>query len=211
MANIPGASRTGALSASTPAERSGAADRLRELAENIERSTRAARQTQDIAAQAREATGRGVDAVTLAMAHMDSIEEATRKVREIVALIDAIASQTNLLALNAAIEAARAGEHGRGFGVVAAEVRSLSKRCADSAADIRAVVDGVAGRVKDSAQAVDGVVEAIAEINGSVGDMGRLMDEIVAADAQQSRILERLLAGLEPAAPRLSGTRREGS
>jgi methyl-accepting chemotaxis protein len=143
----------------------------------------AARETQRLAALAGEATARGIDAATLVMAHMDSIQEATRRIRDIVGVIDAIAMQTNILALNASIEAARAGEQGRGFAVVASEVRALSIRCAEAAREIKAVVATASGRVSESSEVVDRVAEAIAEINGNVGQVNRLMEEIVAAGA----------------------------
>jgi len=161
----------------------GVEDRADAAAPRARGATEAARETQRLAALAGEATGRGIDAVTRVMAHMDSIEDATRKIRDIVAIIDTIALQTNILALNASVEAARAGEHGLGFAVVASEVRSLSVRCAESARDIKAVVAAASGRVVESAEAVDQVAEAIADINGSVAEVNRLMEELVAAGA----------------------------
>lgn len=141
----------------------------------------AARHTQAIAVEARDAMARGIEAATSVIANMDAIQESTRQVRAIVDVIDAIAMQTNLLAINAAIEAARAGEHGRGFGVVAAEVRTLSTRCADSARQIRAVAEAASTRVAQSTEVVDRLAEAIAEVNGNVAEIGRMMDGIVGA------------------------------
>jgi methyl-accepting chemotaxis protein len=143
----------------------------------------AARRTQEIATKAREATGRGIDAVTSVIANMDAVQESTRQVREIVGIIDSIAMQTNLLALNAAIEAARAGEHGRGFGVVASEIRALSVRCADSARQIRAVAEAASERVAGSTEVVDRLAEAMADVNRNVAEIGKLMDDIVAAES----------------------------
>ena len=137
-----------------------------------------ARETQRLAGHAQEATDRGIQAVTGVIAHMDAIQESTRKVRDIVGIIDAIAFQTNLLALNAAIEAARAGEHGRGFAVVAAEVRQLSARCAESAREIRAVVQDAERRVVESTEAVDHVAETMADINRSVAQVSQLVEGI---------------------------------
>ena len=136
----------------------------------------AVRESRRLAGDAQEAMDRGVQAVTAVIAHMDAIQESTRKVRDIVGIIDAIAFQTNLLALNAAIEAARAGEHGRGFAVVAAEVRQLSARCAESARDIRAVAQDADRRVAESTEAVDRVAEAMAAINKSVVEVSRLVE-----------------------------------
>ena len=140
----------------------------------------AAREARDIAASAGAATERGIVATTEVMAHMDGVHEATRKVRDIVAIIDAIAFQTNILAINASIEAARAGEHGRGFSVVAAEVRSLSLKCAESAREIRSVVATADERVSASSGVVDRLAEAIADVNGSIAQIARLMDGIAA-------------------------------
>ena len=134
------------------------------------------RESRRLAGDAQEAMDRGVQAVTGVIAHMDAIQESTRKVRDIVGIIDAIAFQTNRLALNAAIEAARAGEHGRGFAVVAAEVRQLSARCAESAREIRAVAQDADRRVAESTEAVDRVAEAMAAINKSVVEVSRLVE-----------------------------------
>jgi methyl-accepting chemotaxis protein len=151
----------------------------------MENHSEIARETQRVAGRAHEATERGIDAVTGVIAHMDAIQDSTRKVRDIVAIIDAIAFQTNLLALNAAIEAARAGEHGRGFAVVATEVRQLSARCAESAREIRSVVQAADQRVRESTDAVDQVAEAMADINKSVVEVGRLMEGIVQEDSHR--------------------------
>jgi methyl-accepting chemotaxis protein len=141
----------------------------------------AARETQRLVALAGASIARGIDSATLVMAHMESLEEATRRIRDIVAIIDTVAMQTNILALNAAVEAARAGEQGRGFAVVAAEVRALSIRCAEAAREIKAVVANASGRVAESSAEVERVAEAIAEINGNVAEVGRLMGQVVAA------------------------------
>jgi methyl-accepting chemotaxis protein len=163
-----------------------AAASMEQLIASVRHNTDTAHETQRIAAQAVEATAKGIDAATLVIAHMESIREATGKVSEIVSMIDAIAFQTNILALNAAVEAARAGEQGRGFAVVAAEVRSLSQRAADAAREIKALVGAASGEVTDSAAVVDRLGEAIAEINGRVAQVNGLMNAIVTSGAEQS-------------------------
>jgi methyl-accepting chemotaxis protein len=123
---------------------------------------------------------------------MESIRESTKRVGEIVGMIDSIAFQTNILALNAAVEAARAGEHGRGFAVVAAEVRNLAKRCADSAREIKGLVTTSSGQVTDGARLVDEVAEAIGDINMRVSEVDGLMNGIVAASVEQSSGIEQV-------------------
>jgi methyl-accepting chemotaxis protein len=163
-----------------------AAASMEQLIASVRHNTETAHETQRIAAQAGEATAKGIDAATLVIAHMESIREATGKVSEIVGLIDAIAFQTNILALNAAVEAARAGDQGRGFAVVAAEVRSLSQRAAAAAREIKDLVGAASGQVTDSTEVVDHLGEAIAEINGRVAQVNDLMNAIVASGAEQS-------------------------
>jgi methyl-accepting chemotaxis protein len=163
-----------------------AAASMEQLIASVRHNTDTAHETQRIAAQAGEATAKGIDAATLVIAHMESVREATGKVSEIVGLIDAIAFQTNILALNAAVEAARAGEQGRGFAVVAAEVRSLSQRAAVAAREIKELAGAASGQVTDSAAVVDHLGEAIAEINGRVAQVNDLMNAIVTSGAEQS-------------------------
>ena len=163
-----------------------AAAGMEQLTGGVHRNTDAARETQRIAALARDSTDRGIQAATLVIARMESVRDATKRMADIVGVIDAIAFQTNLLALNAAVEAARAGEQGRGFAVVASEVRALATRCADSARDIRALAATAAGEVAESAAAIDGMAETIAEVNGHVARVTELMNGVVAAGAEQS-------------------------
>ncbi len=162
------------------------ASAIEQAAASVSSNTETARETQRVAGLAGAATGQGVDAATLVIAHMESIHEATRKVAEIVGMIDGIAFQTNILALNAAVEAARAGEHGRGFAVVAAEVRALSVRAAQAAREIKALVGSASGEVDESTTVVDRVGEAIAQINGHVAEVTQLMNAIVAAGTEQA-------------------------
>jgi methyl-accepting chemotaxis protein len=169
-----------------------AASSMEELTASVRQNTDSARETQRIAGLAGDATSRGIEAASRVVDHMESIREGTRRVAEIVGLIDSIAFQTNILALNAAVEAARAGEHGRGFAVVAAEVRTLSRRCAESAREIRALIDNSTERVADGTKRVDEVSEAIGDINSRVSEVGELMNRIVQASAEQSSGIEQV-------------------
>lgn len=163
-----------------------AAASIEQLAQGVNYNTETARETQRVANLAGEATGKGILAASMLIAHMESISEATAKVAEIVGVIDAIALQTNILALNAAVEAAHAGKQGRGFTVVAAEVRSLSLRCAGSARQIRELVSSASSQVRESTDVVDEVSETMAAINARVAEVNRLMMAIVDAAAEQS-------------------------
>ena len=163
-----------------------AAASMEEITASVRQNTDHAKETHRIADLAGQATTRGIEAATRVVDHMESLREGTRRVGEIVGLIDAIAFQTNILALNAAVEAARAGEHGRGFAVVATEVRNLAKRCAESAREIKGLVGTASGQVSDGARLVDEVAEAIGDINTRVVQVGELMNRIVSAGAEQS-------------------------
>jgi methyl-accepting chemotaxis protein len=165
---------------------------MEQLTASVRQNRDSAKQTQRIAGLAGDATSRGIEAATRVVDNMESIRESTKRVGEIVGMIDSIAFQTNILALNAAVEAARAGEHGRGFAVVAAEVRNLARRCADSAREIKGLVRGASDQVTDGARLVDEVAEAIGTINTRVAEVGELMNRIVGASAEQSTGIEQV-------------------
>ena len=137
----------------------------------------AARQTHALAGNAAEAAERGIDAATEVIARMDAVQEAARRIQDIVGIIDTIAFHTNILALNAAVEAARAGEHGRGFAVVAQEVRALSQRCTEAARDVRVLVTDAGRQAAQSSEVVERIAESLAQANGAVKEIARLMDE----------------------------------
>jgi methyl-accepting chemotaxis protein len=123
---------------------------------------------------------------------MQDITGSSRKIREIIGVIDGIAFQTNILALNAAVEAARAGEQGRGFAVVASEVRMLAQRSADAAKEIKTLITASVGQVEAGARQVETAGSKIAEIVRAVEKVGALIAEIAAATQEQSGGIEQV-------------------
>jgi aerotaxis receptor len=136
--------------------------------------------------QSAEVARRGGQAVQQVGQAMHDIEQSSRKVGEIVSVIEGIAFQTNLLALNAAVEAARAGEQGRGFAVVAGEVRALAQRSAGAAKEIRALIGASVAQVTDGSRQMDAAGETIAEVVSSVSHVSELVRQISEATAEQS-------------------------
>ena len=126
-----------------------------------------------------EVVGRAIEAMT-------GINQSSKKIADIISVIDEIAFQTNLLALNAAVEAARAGEQGRGFAVVAAEVRNLAGRSAEAAKQIKALIEDSVNRVEEGSKLVDESGKALADIVGSVSMVTEIVTEIAAACREQS-------------------------
>jgi methyl-accepting chemotaxis protein len=169
-----------------------AASSMEELTASVRQNMDSARETLKLTGKASDATTRGMEAATRVVDHMESIRQGTKRVGEIVGMIDSIAFQTNILALNAAVEAARAGEHGRGFAVVAQEVRSLAKRCASSAREIKGLVASSSEQVTDGQKLVDEVAESIGDINARVAEVDGLMNGIVAASVEQSSGIEQV-------------------
>jgi aerotaxis receptor len=142
-----------------------------------------------IAAEASSQARSGGEAVERVVSTMREIEAGSRKIADIIGVIDGIAFQTNILALNAAVEAARAGEQGRGFAVVAAEVRSLAQRSADAARQIKSLIGESVGRVESGAQIVHDAGRTMTDIVGAVRRLTDLIGEIsVATGAQASEI-----------------------
>src|SRR5262249_12469104 len=129
---------------------------------------------------------RGGQVVTKAVEAMAQIEQSSRKISDIIGVIDEIARQTNLLALNAAVEAARAGEAGRGFAVVASEVRSLAQRSAQAAKDIKNLLTNSTGQVKEGVELVNRAGTALDEIVESIKNVAAIVSQITAASGEQS-------------------------
>jgi methyl-accepting chemotaxis protein len=133
--------------------------------------------------------GQVVDQVVDTMA---SIKDSSRKIADIIGVIDSIAFQTNILALNAAVEAARAGEQGRGFAVVATEVRNLAQRSASAAKEIKSLIEDSVGKVETGGKLVDEAGVAMTEIVTSVKRVADIMSEIAAASQEQSAGIEQV-------------------
>ena len=129
---------------------------------------------------------RGGQVVGEVVTTMDDINQSSRKIADIIGVIDGIAFQTNLLALNAAVEAARAGQQGRGFAVVAGEVRSLAGRSAEAAREIKQLIQASVEKVETGARLVQDAGSTMGEIVGSVQRVGDIIGEITAAASEQA-------------------------
>ena len=162
------------------------ASSMQELTSTVKQSADSARQANQLAASAAQVARRGGDVVGQVVSTMDAINASSRKISDIISVIDGIAFQTNILALNAAVEAARAGEQGRGFAVVASEVRSLAGRSADAAKEIKALINTSVEKVADGSSLVAQAGETMNEIVGSVQRVTDIMGEITAAAAEQA-------------------------
>jgi methyl-accepting chemotaxis protein len=162
---------------------------VKKNAENAQQANQSARGTRDVA-------DRGGQVVAKAVEAMARIEESSRKISDIIGVIDEIARQTNLLALNAAVEAARAGEAGRGFAVVASEVRSLAQRSSQAAKDIKDLITNSNSQVKDGVGLVNEAGTALNEIVESIRKVADIVSDIAAASAEQSTGLEQISKAL---------------
>jgi methyl-accepting chemotaxis protein len=175
------------------------ASSLEETASSMEEMTSTVKQTADNAGQAnqlamaaRQQAEKGGAVVSSAVAAMSQINTSSKKIADIIGVIDEIAFQTNLLALNAAVEAARAGEQGRGFAVVASEVRSLAGRSASAAKEIKALINDSVGKVEEGSKLVDESGRALGEIVTSVKKVTDIVSEIAAGTQEQSSGIEQV-------------------
>ncbi len=159
---------------------------LEELAGTVKQNAESALQGNQLAMASRDTAEQGGRVVTSAVGSMQEITRASKKIAEIITVIDEIAFQTNLLALNAAVEAARAGEQGRGFAVVAAEVRNLAQRSAAAAKEIKALIQDSVQKVQDGSELVNQSGQRLQEIVASVKRVADLIAEIAAASQEQS-------------------------
>ncbi len=162
------------------------ASSLQELTGAVQQSAASAAMANQLASSASQTAQRGGQVVEQVVANMDEISAASRRIADILGLIDGIAFQTNILALNAAVEAARAGEQGRGFAVVAAEVRALAQRSANAAGDIKRLIDNSVERVQAGTQLVRQAGDTMTEITSAVRQLTDAMENITAATAEQS-------------------------
>lgn len=160
---------------------------MEQLNANVRHNADNARQANQLAQSASGVAAQGGQVVSQVVNTMHGIHEASRKIADIIQVIDAIAFQTNILALNAAVEAARAGEQGRGFAVVATEVRALAGRSADAAKEIKRLIDTSVERVDAGSALVDRAGQTMTEVVQSIQRVTDLMGEISAASSEQSQ------------------------
>ena len=168
------------------------ASSMEQLTSTVRQNADNARQATGLAANASDTAVRGGDAVGRVVQTMDEINAASRKIVDIIGVIEGIAFQTNILALNAAVEAARAGEQGRGFAVVAGEVRSLAQRSANAAKEIKGLIGDTVARVDNGAALVGQAGTTMGEIVQAVRRVTDIMGEISAASAEQSSGIEQV-------------------
>jgi methyl-accepting chemotaxis protein len=163
-----------------------------ELTAAVQHNAANAQQANRLAAAATDTAGRGVEAVGQVVTTMNGINESSRKIGDIISVIDDIAFQTNILALNAAVEAARAGDQGRGFAVVAVEVRNLAQRAAAAAGEIKILIHDSVDKVSDGSKLVAQAGLTMEEIVTSIRGVTDMMSEITAASSEQSSGIEQV-------------------
>jgi len=165
---------------------------MEQLTATVKQNADNARQAGQLAQSASAIAARGGAVVSQVVDTMQGISTSSRKIADIIGVIDGIAFQTNILALNAAVEAARAGEQGRGFAVVAGEVRTLAQRSAQAAKEIKALIDDSVSRVDSGSALVDRAGDTMDEVVQAVKRVTDIMDEISEASAEQSSGIEQI-------------------
>jgi len=165
---------------------------MEQLSSTVKQNADNARQASKLAASASNVAERGGEVVSEVVGTMAGISASSRKISEIVSVIDGIAFQTNILALNAAVEAARAGEQGKGFAVVAGEVRSLAQRSAQAAKEIKVLIEDSVSKVDAGSQQVERAGVTMQEIVASVQRVTDIMGEISAASEEQACGIEQV-------------------
>ncbi len=168
------------------------ASSMEEMTSTVKQNADNARQANQLAAQAKEVAEKGGMVVGSAVSSMEEINRSSKRISDIISVIDEIAFQTNLLALNAAVEAARVGEQGRGFAVVAAEVRSLAGRSASAAKEIKALVQDSGQKVQEGTSLVNQSGQTLEEIVGAVKKVADIIAEISAASQEQAAGIEQV-------------------
>ena len=168
------------------------ASSIEELTGTVKQNADNAQQANQLAASARTEAEKGGEVVSNAISAMGEINQASKKIADIIGVIDEIAFQTNLLALNAAVEAARAGEQGRGFAVVAAEVRNLAQRSAGAAKEIKTLINDSVQKVDEGSKLVDESGSTLEEIVNSVQKVSDIIAEIAAASSEQSTGIDQI-------------------
>ena len=165
---------------------------MEQISATVRKNAENAREANQAAINTREVAGRGGEVVEKAVEAMTLIDESSRKVSDIIGVIDEIARQTNLLALNAAVEAARAGDAGRGFAVVASEVRSLAQRSSQAAKDIKDLITNSNSQVQEGVALVSKAGTALTEIMESIKNVAEIVSEITNASAEQATGIEQI-------------------
>ncbi|SFF70711.1 methyl-accepting chemotaxis sensory transducer with Pas/Pac sensor [Duganella sp. CF458] len=160
---------------------------MEQLTSNVQQSAASVHSANALAGQASSVAAAGGAIVSQVVQTMDEISQSSRRILDIIGMIDGIAFQTNILALNAAVEAARAGEHGKGFAVVASEVRSLAQRSAAAAKEVKQLIDSSIAKVDAGARLTSHAGATMSEVIASVGRVTRVMDEIHSATQEQHR------------------------
>ena len=159
---------------------------MEEISVTVKKNAENAQQANALTAGTREVANRGGQVVANTVEAMARIEESSRKIADIIGVIDEIARQTNLLALNAAVEAARAGDAGRGFAVVATEVRSLAQRSSQAAKDIKDLISHSTSQVKDGVDLVNRTGTSLNEIVSSIKQVADIVADIATASTEQA-------------------------
>ncbi|HEX7983210.1 MAG TPA: methyl-accepting chemotaxis protein, partial [Duganella sp.] len=168
------------------------ASSMEELTSTVKQNADNARQANQLAQSASGIAIKGGDVVGQVVGTMSSINESSRKIVDIISVLDGIAFQTNIRALNAAVEAARAGEQGRGFAVVASEVRNLAQRSAAAAKDIKSLINDSVEKVEAGSHLVNEAGATMNEIVSSITRVTDIMSEITSASAEQSDGIEQV-------------------
>ncbi len=165
---------------------------MEEISATVKKNAENAQHANQLAQGTQQVAGRGGEVVAQAVDAMSRIEESSRKIADIISVIDEIARQTNLLALNAAVEAARAGEAGRGFAVVASEVRSLAQRSAQAAKDIKDLITSSSGRVQEGVELVNRAGQSLNEIVESIKNVAVIVADIASASSEQATGIDQI-------------------
>lgn len=165
---------------------------MQKLTLTVHQNSDNAKHASELAVSASNTAGKGVTVIGQVVKMMEAINESSRKVVEIITVIDSIAFQTNILALNAAVEAARAGEQGRGFAVVAGEVRNLAQRAASAAGEIKNLIGDSVEKVEDGSKLVTQAGKTMEDIVNSIHGVTAIMSEISAASVEQTAGIEQV-------------------
>jgi methyl-accepting chemotaxis protein len=165
---------------------------MQELTSTVKHNSENAQHANELAEGASNIASKGVAVVGQVVSTMEAINDSSRKIVDIISVIDGIAFQTNILALNAAVEAARAGDQGRGFAVVATEVRSLAQRAAAAAGEIKSLIGDSVEKVEDGSRLVANAGRTMEEIVNAIRGVTKIMSEISSASNEQTMGIEQV-------------------